>query len=187
MLTKEQIKNLKKGDPLIIHCKFNHVDYDGDFWMDLDNSTIWFSPSCVSLPGEPEEKPKHDPCRLFREGDKVRVVEHKGRNCTGCELGLIGEIAIDEGEDDPIHGIGVDFEDGSAVYIDPAYLELVAPVEELEQYSVVETMSHDGWQIVRDGLPLAIYDTRRHPHAKEAAEAERDRLNAEYRKEHPYD
>lgn len=52
MLTQEQINNLKEGDPLIIHAGFTHVDYDGDIFVNCDGSSLWFSPSCVSLPSE---------------------------------------------------------------------------------------------------------------------------------------
>ena len=34
MLTQDQIKNLKKGDPIVIHTKFYHVDSAGDIWVD---------------------------------------------------------------------------------------------------------------------------------------------------------
>ena len=60
------------------------------------------------------------------------------------------------------------------------HLELVTPVEELEPYTVVE--SYGRTDVMKGDYIIATY-TDSHPHAKEAAEAERDRLNAEYRKE----
>jgi hypothetical protein len=65
--------------------------------------------------------------------------------------------------------------------IDPAYLELVTPVEELEPYSIGE--STDYFSVEKDDEELSLYWKDKHPNAKEAAEAECARLNAEYRKE----
>lgn len=129
---------------------------------------------------------KHDPCRPFKEGDRVQARKIHG-NLPQCRYN--GNVGIKEGDIGTIARYNerncywVDFHKGMSWCIDAAYLELVTPVEELEPYSVQETMSHDGWQIVRDGLPLAIYDSRRHPNAKAAAEAECARLNEEWRKE----
>jgi hypothetical protein len=70
--------------------------------------------------------------------------------------------------------------------VDPAYLELVTPVEALDPYYVEDV--GNAWA-VRKPEDCGMYSTQawfskeRHPHAKEAAEAECDRLNAEYRKE----
>lgn len=61
-LTEEQIKNLKPGDPIVIHTTFDKIDEDGDLWftcpqkLDSDSSE-YIDPDYVSLPGEPEEKP----------------------------------------------------------------------------------------------------------------------------------
>ena len=123
--------------------------------------------------------PKHDPCRLFRKGDRV-----KPRSVFGRKL-YIKDVLYEVMWDESCNKISVkDLTSAETLVGMPSvFFELVTPVEELEPYSVQETMSHDGWQIVRDGLPLAIYDARRHPNAKAAAEAEAARLNAEWRKE----
>lgn len=55
-LTKEQIKNLKSGDPLILHGEFHHVDYAGDIWMSIDGHPLWFSPSSISLPPKSQKE-----------------------------------------------------------------------------------------------------------------------------------
>ena len=155
-----------------------------------------YAPSFTPLPSEHGTSvptPKHDPCRLFKKGDKVRVVECKGRNCTERELGSIGEIVLDEGEDDPIYGIGVYFEDGSSIYVDPAYLELVNPVEELGPYVVRHNEAHAAWSIYGpfDLSAVNYFYGEHYPYtkdtAKKAAEAERDRLNAEWIKKHTND
>lgn len=54
-LTEEQIKNLKPGDPLVLHGKFDHVDYAGDIWMSIDDCTLWFSPSSISMPSKSQK------------------------------------------------------------------------------------------------------------------------------------
>lgn len=82
MITLEQIKGLKPGDRLLhevyfietdgvyIKCRFSPCDA-------FDKMTFLIAAACCSLP---PEKPKHDPTRLFKKGDKVRVVECKRLN-----------------------------------------------------------------------------------------------------------
>lgn len=131
--------------------------------------------------------PKCDPCRLFRKGDKVRVVENKGRK-QAC-FGSLATVKQDEDEDKVLITI-----DGSGIWwVDAAYLELVTPVEEQEPYHINEIFDIDDGNLI--GYEVAHSDTRESifyggethirsiEKAKEAAEAERDRLNAEYRKE----
>ena len=133
--------------------------------------------------------PKYDPCRRFRKGDKVRVVEYKGRcKKSHClRVGDILSIADDEANDDTF--IARCERNNTGFYLDPAYLELVTPVEEMEPYCVDKWES--GWS-VNEKLPngdfhiICVYE-HFHPHAKQAAEAECARLNAEYRKEHSHE
>lgn len=187
-LTQDQLYNLAVGDEVIVHGKCEDICDDGDirvnsWWTvagEKREQSFLVHHSHVSLP---PEKPKYDPCRKFKKGDKVRVVERNGRSpilCGAVELGYTYTVYADEDGGDVILDIGYGVNGGES--ISWTFLELITPVEELEPYSVKDTMSHDGWQIVRDGLPLAIYDSRRHPNAKAAAEAECARLNAEYRK-----
>ena len=69
------------------------------------------------------------------------------------------------------------------IHVPFCFLELVTTVEELERYYI----EHDttGYAIIdRQNVGyVAHYKAVQHPHAKEAAEAERDRLNKEYREE----
>lgn len=187
MLTQEQIKNLKPGDPLVLHSNFNHVDYEGDIWAEVDGCTLWFSPSCISLPpehGTSVPTPKHDPCRLFKKGDIVRLKEWNGR----CPA-LPEDWKFDNGlfkvhEDEKFNSsVEITRENSKTVYIAPiCFLELVTPVEELEPYMMKE---------LKDSFIVTLNDTSlvskflkaSHPNAKAAAEAERDRLNEEWRKE----
>lgn len=137
------------------------------------------------------EQPKHGPCRLFKKGDKVRAVEWNGRKpyahlddpYRDCPLKMVeGKIFIVRNE-----GLACTFvttEDRLSNYdIPTCHLELVTPVEELEPYSVVDAHTH--WDVADKNMKTVVtYNKAYHPNAKAAAEAERDHLNAEYRKEH---
>ena len=127
--------------------------------------------------------PKYDPNRKFRKGDIVKPCQVKGRWQSITWKGRSGiHFTVTEDED----------EDGIVSIKDPdcklpsitsaVFLELVTPVEELEPYIVVDAHTH--WDVADKNMKtVAMYSKGNHPHAKEAAEAERDRLNAEYRKE----
>lgn len=137
--------------------------------------------------------PKYDPCRLFRKGDKVRVVERDGRDYidfdpyTSIQKSEIYTVL--ENEEEVIDGgcVGIRIGKGNVEYEIPFYyLELVTPVEELERY-VVEP-GDVAWFVVdkkheSGEINVVMYMCALHPHAKEAAEAECARLNAEHRKE----
>jgi hypothetical protein len=137
-----------------------------------------------------ETSPKYDPNRPFRKGDKVRAVEYKGRKGTDCPdfTGKIYTVSQEEKSNKLLK-----LTDGFFVYyIDPAYVKLVTPIEELEPYSVslrqeltvddtypyCAVIDHDGNEVAR--FYCEQYEEGK---ARAAAEAERDRLNAEYRKE----
>jgi hypothetical protein len=130
-----------------------------------------------------EPAPKHDPNRLFKKGDKVRYVKRNGRFCPGShafeeQMALLGTVVKDEQRD---YFVVVNFENDVDNYLlDPAYLELVTPVEELEPYKLID--SPNTYNIVRDSAMVMTIHKKSHPHAKAAAEAARDRLNAEHGK-----
>ena len=149
-LTKEQIKNLNPGDPVIIHGTFSHIYSDGDICVksaatcdsSVDYMDIKYAhPSTVSI-----VNPKYDTCRLFKKGDKVRAIEWNGRKpyahlddpYRDCPLKMVeGKIFIVRSE-----GLACTFvttEDRLADYdIPTCHLELVTPVEELEPYYIEE-------------------------------------------------
>ena len=196
MLTEEQIKNLKPGDPIVIPATFHKVDYEGDIWFnfpqrkDKSNRT-YIDPEFVSLPGEPEEKPKYDPCRLFREGDIVQYIERDGRFYSDAPpVGATCRVCVSE---DSSGMVNVEFKfsenEEPAVHDVPFYhLELITPIEELEPYKVWDTTFSFNVG-VEDTKAVFYYgaDMSTCPYTKEqakaAAEAECARLNAEYRKE----
>ena len=210
MITEEEIKNLKRGDKLVIEGTFDRTYEDGDISVQVNvtkfggdgvvKDTIYCHPSCVSPinPYEPlrldsinripETAPKYDPCRLFKKGDKVKLVEWNGRKLWE-DIPHLHRIYDENGT----FTVRIDELSGAKVAIIPdAYtenvylacpvcLKLVTPVEDLEPYFIEEISN--GYKLMkRNGKQLANY-WEDHPHAKEAAEAERDRLNAEYRKE----
>lgn len=187
-LTQEQVYNIGIGDEIIVHGKCEDVYGDGDirvntYWTvagEKREQSFLVHYSYVSLP---PEKPKYDPCRLFRKGDIVRLKEWNGR-CPAlpedwkCDNGLF-KVHEDEKFNSSVEIIR---ENSEAVYIAPiCFVELVTPVEELEPYELVETT--DYWSVEKENDELCLFWKKHHPHAKEAAKAERDRLNAEYKKE----
>jgi hypothetical protein len=137
-----------------------------------------------------EPAPKHDPCRRFKKGDKVRLIAHRGRIAyyEGLQYPPDRTVFIVE-HDELKDGIVSIYEqpecDFDAFDIHFSFLELVTPVEALEPYSV-ETCQY-GYTVNKGELILATYNDEYHPHAKEAAEAECARLKAEYRKENSHE
>lgn len=202
MITKEQLGNLKKGDKLLAEVSFVGVCKDNDLACeapftnnagDMICSSTFYHPSCLSLP--PAE-PKYDPCRRFKAGDKVRIVQCKGRDFSyeaKRHRGKITEVLSDEDNCSVEINILKEAEgiEGITIGIDPAYLELITPVEELEPYSII--VKPEGYHCVRIMKGTKIHSSipfdagecvcRTLEEAKAAAEEERDRLNAKHGKE----
>ena len=170
----------KNEDFIIAHHETPNGEFSTAGLLEILNK---YAPSFTPIPSEPGTSvptTKHDPCRLFKKGDKVRVVECKGR-CPGYNKNAIYKVGENEKESGRYIMLTQDGFIGH-ITVDAAYLELVTPVEEFEPYSVVDAHTH--WDVaVKDMKTIASYSKVHHPHAKEAAEAERDRLNAEWRKE----
>lgn len=148
----------------------------------------------------PETEPKYDPCRKFRKGDKVRLVEYKGRqpfDCENYEPETAGQLCIVAEDDDAesvhlLHVWKIENKESEPNNDEREWhafplcsIELVTPVEELAPYFVQELLR--GWAVYKDTQndedEICIYWNENHPNAKAAAEAECARLNAEYRKE----
>lgn len=185
-LTEAQLYNLAVGDEVIVHGKCEDVYGNEDirvntYWTvvgEKREQSFLVHSSYVSLP---PEKPKYDPCRLFRKGDVVEPKQVKGRVYSKDSKHLIGKKCIVfRDEEEP--GWVVILHEGKNYSINAAYLELVTPIEELEPYSVGESTDYFSVDD-REGEELSIYWKDKHPNAKEAAEAECSRLNAEHRKE----
>lgn len=145
-----------------------------------------------------ETAPKYDPTRKFRRGDVVRVVERHGRyqpNIPWDELWK-GLCTVAEDEDFCNNLVKVRSEDGREKLSHWWYLELVTPVEELEPYYVEQQGEKTGGLCFtvrkRNGYAESTFyfgacRSRDEQQAKAAAEAERARLNEEYRKEQSHD
>lgn len=196
-----------------VRLYFTRIDGDGDYIF----SGLPSEPDAYYLSREDVEKyvfplsgpangkkntapaPKYDPCREFRKGDKVRIVQCKGRHFDTeterlyfCE----GIVTFNERNGEYVDvslTYGTSEED---IEIDPAYLELVQPVEELVQ--PVEELEQEPHFFISDEFEQLPYyclyfGTKQNQelaarldkkyYTLKAAEAERDRLNAEHRKE----
>jgi hypothetical protein len=209
MLTQEQIKSLKPGDPLIIHGSFKKTYNDGDIiiWRRMIDGGIlsdiptYVHPSCVSLPSEPGTSvptPKYDPTRLFRKGDIVRLKEWNGRCPALPEDWKFNNGLFKVQEDEKLNSsVEITRENLRAVYIVPiCFIELVTPVKEQEPFYLDEITDED-----EDGEPYHCFMVKTMKgedrvrtyysnkfetieQTKAAAEAECKRLNEEWRKEH---
>lgn len=138
-----------------------------------------------------EPAPKYDPNRLFRKGDKVRVVAWNGRNYydidhnTKLETGSLAEISDDEEAEQQEGYVSVIFQ-GYIRFVPPCYLKLVTPVEELEPYSVREYVEF--YAVEKDGAMFStFFKGSYYEKTQAAAEAECARLNAEFRKEQSHE
>lgn len=176
-------------------------------WLDHERGDICMNNHFPSIENQPVnlsldikeisvyEQPKYDPCRKFRKGDKVRLVKYKNRTpydyedyCMVEEESLVYTLPEDEAEDGFVY---IDEEHSVCV----CYLELFMPVEELEPYYVHECKSDCSFEVCCEKQGKVVCRMAYFWHsescrgeltkeqAKAAAEAERDRLNAEHRKE----
>ncbi|MBR5887978.1 MAG: hypothetical protein IKZ07_07210 [Akkermansia sp.] len=195
MLTQEQIKKLKTDDKLLVHGKFVKAHDNGSIlvslfikvWEASINELIFFHPSSLSLPSEHGTLvpiPKYDPTRLFKKGDKVRVVEWNGRKVHDPINGAVWTVNRNERDGGIAHEsilVSLFYEDdkeGHIIDIPPCFLELVTPVEELEPYSIDKANTN---VLFKYGLKFATFED------DDEAQELCDRLNAEYRKEHAHD
>lgn len=135
--------------------------------------------------------PKYDPNRPFRKGDKVNMKpEVNGRPV------YIGEDAWEPLAPNEIWTVEEDELETGWVRIKTdcvhatvwhAMLELVTPVEARVSFRVGDFPVDGEWSVWKDSFGkteiISSYKIATHPHAKEAAEAERDRLNKEHREE----
>lgn len=134
---------------------------------------------------------KYDPRRLFRKGDIVEFDTH-GRDIAasmkkaGVELGKRYTVTRDENTKSNgrydigyVSFIGDDRIEHNSMFF---WLKLITPVEEQDMYFVEHRKHSNAYKIRKRGQEFAIFWDS-HPNAQAAAEAECDRLNAEWRKE----
>ena len=184
-----KLEDIKVGETYLLPITVTAIEKSG--WIETttcNNNEYFHTPSEVKtlLPNgtkNTEPAPKYDPCRLFKKGDKVRVVEYKGRNYTNVDTGKEGVVTRNETGADP--AIEVAFADDDFWDVDPAYLELVTPVEEQKEF-FIEDEKELPYYLIHFGRPRnfeLVAQLDRKYYTLEQANAECDRLNAEYRKE----
>lgn len=191
-MNAEQLKQLKRGDEIFIRARYKTVLGDGDVLFShsalsaydkVTEENAYTHPQNVILPSELQPPPKYDPCRLFRAGDRVTPKVVNGRDFNNIAEEMKGKVLIVTQDENRLCNVYV--RDGEDEFtIDPAYLELVTPVEELEPYYIGtwENMLAVYKKTQTEDIIISMF-SQSHPHAKEAAEAECKRLNEEYRKE----
>ena len=132
--------------------------------------------------------PKYAPCRKFRKGDIVEPCQVKGRwmSDTWAERSGIHYTVTEDEDEYGIITIVKDPDCNLPSIASAVFFKLVTPVEELEPYSVGESTDYFSVD-AKDGNEISCYWKDSHPNAKAGAEAERDRLNAEYRKEQSHE
>ena len=188
-MTPEELKQLKPGDEIFIRADYVGIDDDGDVifeycWSISNGGTAkrrsFVFPRNVFLRSDLQPAPKYDPCRLFKKGDRVRIVKYAGRCYTLFWEPFVGaEMYVETSE--TVYSLPEVKTAKGLQPIDPAYLELVTPVEELEPYIIKDYV--DFYAVEKDGAQYSIFfKGSYYSKAKEAAEAECARLNAEYRK-----
>lgn len=192
MLTPDQIKNLKPGDKLVHEIRF--IEGGGDYikcsfspLFSRDKTSFLIDRAFLSLPSEIVNRQsstvnKYDPTRLFKKGDKARVVELFGRRDATFALGEL--VTVTENECG-VTFISVKDKNGCDGLIAWNFLELVTPVEELEPYFISEGAGIiEIWNKAREVVKTWYYDAvKAGVVALAAAEAECARLNEEWRKE----
>ena len=172
MLTKEQIKNLKKGAPIVIHTKFYHADSAGDIWFDApvrncDERLDFISPDYVSLPSDSQStataqllrsrdgstvnsQSKYAPTRPFKKGDMVQP--RSGKTVLASEYGVVTfhELAGQyEVKEDEARGTVTLIVNGHACFVSAFALELISPIEEREPYSIYESKEEESFDIMK--------------------------------------
>lgn len=187
-----RVKVIKKpASPITGQVEIGVYTVDLATNLPMEYETSWFlpeeAPAFAEITSENDRKnsdpaPKYDPCRRFKKGDRVRVVECKGRIKPYLK-DVLGKIyTLDEGENDRnIAYIKADDID----LLDVCHLELVTPVEELELYLVKQNTNGRCFE-VKSPSPVrtvaAFFYGGENPayteeEAEEAAKAECKRLN----------
>jgi hypothetical protein len=186
-------EDIKVGETYYARVKVDRMDVDSAWCLLIDESgkgnRVQKFYKWMLYAFSPIPTPKYDPCRKLKVGDVVRVLKING-NLPKCKWagnipkeGVTGIVRELRKED---HFVWIDCKGIVCYCIDPAYLELVTPVEELEPYYVKETASvYEVFNRNENNSSVAIFFKSQYSieKAKERAESERDRLNEEYRKE----
>lgn len=134
MFTKEQIKNLKKGDKVLAEVEVFAITESGQLMLkSLDE---WTLDQTYPLP----TPPKYDPTRLFKKGDVVTPSSFLGRKDKELEMGEKYIVTADEIAGDMV-AIKHHFTLRPDI-VQPCFLELVTPVEKMGPYKVEKKPGH---------------------------------------------
>lgn len=182
-------EEIKVGNYYKIDARIGYKTKEGNYGVTIMypngiNSTVEFTPSEAAL-AFCNNSPKYDPCRLFKKGDEVRYCERDGRKLFRLHDGAIYEVKSDEGDAGTVE-IWLWKEFGRYGSYPYNVFELVTPVEELDPYYLEESTGTITLLSKLDPLYHACWHYAEVESGIEAlaiAEAERDRLNEEYRKE----
>lgn len=198
MITIDQYERLQAGDTITYQFTGTIRDFGADFDLylkDADGHETYHTSNelrHMTVGEVSAEQPKHDPTRLFKKGDVVEYRPKDGRANPNLLVGRRYKVSVDEPCDSGIVQVECDGLRHIDTFVAYNNIELVTPVEELEPYSVHAIVGDNGktaFFAVRKGdVSVAAFfcDTSRaftEEQARAAAEAERDRLNAEHRKE----
>ena len=165
MLTPEQIKNLKEGDPIVIHTTIECLDSDGEARFSTPNicggdSHAYIDLKYVSLPSNSQSsivnrQSKYDPTRLFKRGDKVKRRTVDGRTDPDVLEDIYLAVTTDE---DKYGNVRVQEPNGRSIVTKSVFLELITPVEEREPYCVrfVNDQGSEEWHVELRNNSLAF-------------------------------
>ena len=202
-------KDIKVGETYLFPVIVAYIDNTG--WMYVKDSSKQYeyrlAPSEVKtfcpLPPEngiknTEAAPKYDPCRKFKAGDRVSPCFWYNRPPTAYYIDNIsGHITPEDGlyevykDEMPDSTVLVRYK-GKVISMQACHLELMTPIEERDPYSVgkselkTDDCECDTWAVFdMAGYTVAqfVEEAYNPGEAKARAEQERDRRNAEYRKE----
>ena len=207
IIMEDTANNVNVGDVITLKAKvlscgvYRPVDGYVYRLLLMSNSGLALSSAsiCIPDPADLLDKEKPATCPAFRPlkaGDIAKCVEVRNRkpNCgiDGVSVSLDGEIVtvITNETDRENNTVDIKFKCGTVATIDPVYLDLCTPVEELKPY-YVETGGYNRLRIKKGNLEYSYFPFGEHcvlsmDEAKAAAEAECDRLNEDWRKRHQY-
>lgn len=197
----KKLEDIKVGETYNVRLKFTRIDSYGDRWFDVPFDNEDGREFCLSdkevkeLVTRLDSNKKYDPCREFMNGDKVRMVMRDGRYpyCNRMREHIVPSDTILTVAANLGNGLVAvrDDKNPNEQVVGFYFLELVTPVEELEPYRVkllqdgISPDTYHYWAVMDDmGHEVARFWCEQYEKgkAKAAAEAERDRLNAENRK-----
>lgn len=157
----------KIGDKVLVEAEVTSIHTDGDLecatWYTNYGGRIDETRFDVLQRSVRKMTDSTDPCRLLRKGDKVQVKKRNGR-CNGKDGEYLCEAFCKVAEDEVPNELVRVLHNATEYRLDPAYLELVDPVEKLESDEVQEDVEksgcplHDKTNDTKNDEPTPKYD-----------------------------